>query len=195
MFLPWRLGHPLGQLRRLSSYNSCMWWRRRRSSNKDLRTKERSEPSDHDARTPYTSAAAASATPSNRRHRHRRPSTALPPRRRPLVAASYTLPSTNYLLVRRPPLPQPYMSIIGESLMYPASAMSNKLGQFCHLDGVASNLFVYNCKLDMEKICLGNTQTKVIMHLMAVTPQNRNNILEGYHTTTSYYRHTHKKKK
>jgi 7-keto-8-aminopelargonate synthetase-like enzyme len=27
-----------------------------------------------------------------------------------------------------------------------------------------------------------------------VTPQNRNNILECYHTTTSYYRHTHKKK-
>jgi hypothetical protein len=26
-----------------------------------------------------------------------------------------------------------------------------------------------------------------------VTPQNRNNILERYHTT-SYYRHTHKKK-
>jgi hypothetical protein len=26
-----------------------------------------------------------------------------------------------------------------------------------------------------------------------VTPQNRNTILECYHTTTSYYRHTHKK--
>jgi hypothetical protein len=30
--------------------------------------------------------------------------------------------------------------------------------------------------------------------VVAVTPQNRNNILERYHTTTSYYRHTHKKK-
>jgi hypothetical protein len=27
-----------------------------------------------------------------------------------------------------------------------------------------------------------------------VTPQNRNNILERYHTTTSYYRHTHKER-
>jgi hypothetical protein len=29
---------------------------------------------------------------------------------------------------------------------------------------------------------------------IAVTPQNRNNILECHHTTTSHYRHTHKKK-
>jgi hypothetical protein len=44
--------------------------------------------------------------------------------------------------------------------------------------------------------------TQVLLHMLLdsilvsinVTPQNRNNILECYHTTTSYYRHTDKKK-
>lgn len=170
MFLPWRLGHPLGQLRRFSSYNSCMWWRRRRSPTRtsaprNARSLRIMMPAPRTPLPPlpllHLQIGAIAVVGLRRR---------CPPRRWPLVAASCTRPSTNYLLVRRPPLPQPYMSIIGESLMYPAWAMSNKLGQFCHLDGVASNLYVYNCKLDMEKICLGNTQTKVIMHLMAVTP-------------------------